>query len=302
MKPPPFTYHAPRTVAEALDTLAEVGDDGKVLAGGQSLVPLLNMRLAAPEHLVDIGGIGEVDRVETTARGVRVAAGVRQASLEADRDAGAVQPLLPRALGFVAHPVVRNRGTVVGSLAHADPAAELPAVLALVDGDVEVGSRKGRRTVPARELFVGPLESSLDPTELALSAFFPALPPRSGVAFAEMARRHGDFALCGSAAVLTLDADLRVAAARVSYLSVGPTPLVLDLTEACGRRSPAKADWAAAAAEAQRSVAPGSDIHAGAEYRRHLVGVLTARVLREAAGRAEADAVQHRDPRAGGRA
>ena len=295
MKPPPFEYHAPYGVDGALDVLAEVGDEGKVLAGGQSLIPLLNMRLAAPGHLVDIGSVAELDLVEATPEGVRVGANARQARLERDAAAFRVQPLLRQALSFVAHPVVRNRGTVVGSLAHADPAGELPAVLALLEGTVEVARRGRRRTVPARDFFLGFLESCLAPTELALSAFFPALPPRSGVAFAEVARRHGDFAVCGAAGLAVLDADLRVAAARAAYLGVGPTPEAYDLTDACGRRPADTADWTEAAAEVRRRVSPGTDIHASAEYRRHLAGVLTERVLREAAAHARDAAARPAD-------
>lgn len=308
MKPPPFTYHASRAVEEALDVLAEAGPDGKVLAGGQSLIPLMNLRLAAPAQLVDINGVAELDVLRATGDGVRVGATVRQATLERDAEAFRVQPLLRRATGLVAHPVVRNRGTVVGSLAHADPAGELPAVLALLDGTVEVASRGGRRTVPAREFFAGPLESCLEPDELAVGAFFPALRERTGTSFAEVARRHGDFAVCGAAGLVALDDDLRVAAARVAYVSVGPTPVVLDLTEACGDRRRGgtegtagaddrtgtdrtgagwtEADWTEAAAEARRRLDPGADIHASAVYRRHLAGVLTARVLGEAAAQA----------------
>ncbi|TYK47888.1 FAD binding domain-containing protein [Actinomadura decatromicini] len=281
MKPPPFGYHAPRTVAEALAALA-AAPSGKVLAGGQSLVPLLNMRLAAPSDLVDVNRIAELDTLRAGPDGVRVGALARHARVERSARAAAVQPLLGQALRHVAHPVIRNRGTVVGSLAHADPAAELPAVLAVLDGTVEAASTRGRRTVPAAELFAGPLESSLEPGELAVSAFFPALPPRTGTAFAETARRHGDYALAGVAAVVTLDEDLRVSAARAGYLGVSATPLVLDLAGPAGPRG----DWAAAAAHVRERVDPESDIHAGAVYRRHLTGVLTERAC--AAATAEA--------------
>ncbi|MQA86181.1 MAG: xanthine dehydrogenase family protein subunit M [Streptosporangiales bacterium] len=286
MKPPPFTYHSPSSVEETLDVLAETGTDGKVLAGGQSLIPLMNMRLAAPAHLIDINGAGGLDVLRTSDDGVRVGATVRQARVERDAEVFRVQPLLRWATGFVAHPVVRNRGTVVGSLAHADPAGELPAVLALLDGTIEVVSRGARRTVTGRDFFAGPLESSLEPDELAVSAFFPALPDRAGASFAEVARRHGDFAVCGAAGLVELDDDLRVAAARVAYVSVGPNPVVLDLTEACGHRSPGATDWTRAADAARGRLDPGADIHASAEYRRHLAGVLTARVLGEAGARA----------------
>ncbi|MUN41765.1 FAD binding domain-containing protein [Actinomadura litoris] len=284
MKPPPFRYHAPRTLEEALDVLA-ADPSAKVLAGGQSLVPLLNMRLAAPSALVDINRVAGLDVLRVRDDGVRVGALARHARVERSAEAGAVQPLLRLALRHVAHPVIRNRGTVVGSLAHADPAAELPAVLALVGGTVEVASAAGRRTVRADAFFRGPLEPALEPGDLAVSAFFPALPPRTGAAFAETSRRHGDYALAGAAATVALDRDLRVTSARAAYLGVAATPLVLDLTGAAGPAG----DWAAASAHVLERVEPEADIHASADYRRHLTGVLTARVLRAAAAGALRD-------------
>ncbi|TDC88953.1 FAD binding domain-containing protein [Actinomadura sp. 7K507] len=281
MKPPPFGYHAPGTLAEALDALA-AAPAGKVLAGGQSLIPLLNMRLAAPSELVDINRVAELDTVHAGDGGVRVGALARHARVERSPEAAAIQPLLRQALRHVAHPVIRNRGTVVGSLAHADPAGEMPAVLAVLGGTVEAASARRRRTIPAAEFFRGPLECVLEPGELAVSAFFPAAPPRTGTAFTETARRHGDYALAGVAATVTLDEDLRVSAARAGYLGVCAVPLVLDLTAAAGPAG----DWAAAAAHVRERVDPEPDIHAGAEYRRHLTGVLTERALTAAAAEA----------------
>ncbi|MFC5750471.1 FAD binding domain-containing protein [Actinomadura rugatobispora] len=289
MKPPPFEYRAPRTTEEALHALAQ--GEAKVLAGGQSLIPLLNMRLAAPARLVDINGLAELDTVRATAEGVRVGALARHARVERDAAAAEAQPLLRQALRHVAHPVIRNRGTVVGSLAHADPAAELPAVLAVLGGTVEAVSARGSRTIPAAGFFAGPLESSLREDELAVSAFFPAASRLTGTAFTETARRHGDYALAGVAAVVTLDDDLRVAAARAGYLSVGGTPVVLDLTGPAAS-AVRTGDWAEAAAYAAERLDPGGDVHASAEYRRHLAGVLTGRALRAAA----ADALSREDP------
>ncbi|MBE1585755.1 FAD binding domain-containing protein [Nonomuraea angiospora] len=272
MKPPPFEYHAPRDLDEALRTLAEVG--GKVLAGGQSLIPMLNMRLAAPEHLVDINRVQGLAAMETTRDGVRVGATVRHSQAER---AGA-HPLLSRALRLVAHPVIRNRGTVVGSLVHADPAAELPAVLAVLGGSVRVARLRGQvRDVGAEEFFVGPMESAVQPGELAVSAFFPALGPRTGAAFEEVARRHGDYALAGVCAVVTLDEDGWVEAARLACIGVGHVPIVVDVTE-----SPADA-----ARIVRDRVEPEGDIHASAAYRRHLAGVLAERAVRNATREAQ---------------
>ncbi|MGH3344033.1 MAG: FAD binding domain-containing protein [Carbonactinosporaceae bacterium] len=283
MKPPPFTYHAPTTLTEALDVLGEVGSDGKVLAGGQSLIPLLNMRLAAPGHVVDINRVAELGYVRVDGRGVRVGATARHAQVERDESACREVPLLRQALRLVAHPVVRNRGTTVGSIAHADPAGEMTAVLALLGGTVELASRSGARTVDAAGFFVGPLESCIEAGEIAVQVHFPRPSGRTGTAFREVARRHGDYALCGVAAAVTLDDDLRVTRARAAYLSVAPTPLLLDLTDAVAGATPATASWEAAGRLARDGVDPDPDIHATAAYRRHLAAVLTARALSDAA-------------------
>ncbi|GAA0912860.1 FAD binding domain-containing protein [Nonomuraea longicatena] len=276
MKPAPFDYRAPREVEEALHDLAAA--DSKVLAGGQSLIPLLNMRLAAPKRLVDINRITGLDTVAADREGVTIGALARHSAVLADPAVAAAQPLIGRALRLVAHPVIRNRGTVVGSLVHADPAAELPAVLAVLSGSVRLASAGGVREVPAAAFFAGPLESDLRPGELAVSARFPARPRRTGSAFHEVARRHGDYALAGVCAVVTLGDDLRVHLARTACVGVGPVPVVTDVTGPC-----ADGDWAAAAAEIARAAEPEPDIHASAEYRTHLVRVLAERALREAA-------------------
>ena len=285
MKPSPFAYSAPTSLADALSVLAEVGADGKVLAGGQSLVPILNMRLAAPAHVIDINRIPDLAFVRVEDGGVRIGALARHADVEADAAAHEVLPLLRQALRLVAHPVIRNRGTTVGSLAHADPSGEMTAVLALTGGSVELARQGSSRTVSADEFFLAPLESAVEPGEMAVSAFFPSPPAMTGTTFVEVARRHGDYAICGLAAIVTLDDDGTVGQARAAYISVGPTPVVLDLTAAVHGQLPAGADWAAAGQLAQGQVEPEPDIHASADYRRHLVGVLTARALREAAGR-----------------
>ncbi|MFC6075248.1 FAD binding domain-containing protein, partial [Microbispora bryophytorum] len=257
--------------------------------GGQSLIPLLNMRLAAPAHIVDVNRVPGLDGIEAGPSGVRVGALARHAAVERSPRAAAALPLLRQALLLVAHPVIRNRGTVVGSLVHADPAAEMPAVLALLGGSVRMASRGGEREVPAAEFFTGPMESALRPGELAVSAFFPALPPRSGTAFHEVARRHGDYAVAGVAAAVTLDEDLRIAAARVACVSVGPVPVVVDVTAACGPRPAASVEWEAVAEAVRDRIDPEGDIHATADYRRHLTGVLAARALRDAAAAARGE-------------
>lgn len=258
-------------------------DEAKVLAGGQSLVPLLNMRLAAPEHLVDINRLSALSYVETTNGAVRIGALARHADVLASEQAAAAQPLLRQALRWVAHPAIRNRGTTVGSLVHADPAGEMPAVLALLGGIVRVASTAGERSIPASDFFLGPLESAVQPGELAIEAEFPALRRRStGTGFAEISRRRGDYAVCGVAALAWLGADGRVGGASAAYLSMGPVPVVLDLSEAVAGAAADAVTFPGAAGLARDRLHPQPDIHATASYRRHLAGVLTERALLDA--------------------
>jgi 2-furoyl-CoA dehydrogenase FAD binding subunit len=266
VKPAPFAYLRPQSLPEALAALA--GEpNAKVLAGGQSLVPLLSMRLAAPSLLVDINGLPGLADIRVTGEGVRLGALARHADVLASAEASRVQPLLAMALENVAHATIRNRGTTVGSIVHADAAAEMPVVLKLLGGSVEVASVRGTRTIHADDLYVGPLESSLAHDEVAVSAYFPALPAGAGVAFEEIARRHGDYALCGVAALV--DGDT----VRAGYLSVNDVPTVVDLTGV------PLADTGEAALE---QLEPADDIHATAAYRAQLVRVLTERVVRAA--------------------
>ena len=286
MKPSPFLYHRPTTVDEALEVLAEVGSEGKVLAGGQSLVPLMSMRLAAPAHLVDINRIGGLDSIQTDSGGVHVGAIARHADVEHDQAAYVAVPLLRQALMQVAHPTIRNRGTTVGSLAHADPSGEMTAVLVLLEGTVTLLRRGGERTVDAGEFFVGPLESAVEPDELAVEAFFPRPAPGSGTAWTEVSRRHGDYAVCGVGAVVTVDDGQRVKAARVGLISVGPTPVVVDVSQAVVGQPHDAIDAGGAGRLVMAAVDPDPDIHASADYRRHLAGTLTERAVRDAAARA----------------
>jgi len=279
VKPAPFDYLRPGSLAEAAAALA--GEpNAKVLAGGQSLVPLLSMRLAAPSMLVDINGLSDLSTIGVTGEGVRIGALARHADVLASADALRVQPLLAMALRHVAHATIRNRGTTVGSIIHADAAAEMPAVLALLGGSVEVESSSGRRTITADELFVGPLETSLQHDEIAVAAYFPALPSGAGVAFDEISRRHGDYAMCGVAALVRVERG-SVVEAKAGYLSVNDTPEVVDLggvlADGVGDETLAAAGEAALA-----QLDPTDDIHATAAYRAQLVRVLTSRVVRSA--------------------
>jgi carbon-monoxide dehydrogenase medium subunit len=246
VKPPPFEYHAPTSVEETVGLLAEL-EDAKVLAGGQSLIPLLNFRLARPAHLVDINGLSELDRVYERDGGVAVGAAVRQAAAERHPLLGGRCPLVPLALHHVAHHVIRNRGTVCGSIAHADPAAELCAVLLALDGHVVARSARAERMIPAGQLFLGTFETALEPDELITEAWFPAHDP--DVALVEESRRHGDYAMAGVAR----------GAGRLALFGVAPTPVLAD------------------AADPTRDLHPSGDLESSPEFKLHLVRVLVAR-------------------------
>jgi carbon-monoxide dehydrogenase medium subunit len=287
MKPAAFDYYCPRSVEEALDLLAAHGEDGKVLAGGQSLVPLMNMRLARPASIIDINRIAALSYLRAQNGVLRIGALTRQRAVERSPVAAERCPLLCAALRLAGHPAIRNRGTVGGSIAHADPAAELTAVLAALDGEVTARRAGGARTIAARDLFVTYLTTALLPQELLVEVRIPALPTGAGWSWMEIARRHGDFALAGVGAVLGLRRG-RVAEARIALTGVGPTPVRAAAAERLLLgQPPGEALWEAAADAVRASVAPEGDIHASAEYRRHVAGVLTRRALAEARGRAQ---------------
>jgi aerobic carbon-monoxide dehydrogenase medium subunit len=284
VKPSPFAYHRPRSTDEAVQMLAGlVGEPGgaKVLAGGQSLVPLMSMRLSAPAHLVDINHVAGLDTVEVGPDGVRVGALARHARVERDDAAYAVLPLLRQALRNVAHPTIRNRGTTVGSLVHGDPAAEMTAVLALLDGSVELVGPEGTRVVGAAEFFVGPMQTGVRDDELAVAATFPRTPDRTGSAFLELSRRHGDYAMCGVAALATVDGEHALTSVRAGLISVGDGPVVVDLTPAV-TGSGGGIDAGRLRELLDEAIDPEEDIHASAEYRRRLAHVLTERAVHQA--------------------
>lgn len=286
MKPAPFVHHGPRTVEEAVAALAEVGHDGKVLAGGQSLIPMLSMRLASPAHLVDINDVEGLDRIEVTEGAVRVGATVRHAVLERSGAAHEALPLLRQALLHVAHPAIRNRGTTVGSIAHADAAGEMPSVAVLTDAVVEVAGPSGAREVAARDFFTGPLETTLGAEELVVAVRFGRFPAGTRTGFTESARRHGDYAIAGVGVALVPGGDGAIASARASFVSVTDVPDVLDLTPVlAGARDAASVDDDALVEAVRAHVSPESDIHASADYRRMLAAELTRRLVREVVAR-----------------
>jgi carbon-monoxide dehydrogenase medium subunit len=286
VKPPAFEYTAVRSVDEAVAELAQHGDAAKLLAGGQSLLPILNMRLAAPGRLIDLNRVGELAFVAARDGGVAVGAMTRQRAAERHALIATRVPLLADALPWVGHFQIRNRGTVGGSLSHADPAAELPAVAVCLDARLSVRGPRGERVVGADAFFLGPMTTVLDPAELLTAVWFPAVAPGSGAAWLELARRHGDYALVGVAAVVTLAGE-RVGEARLALSGVGDRPVRAREAERLLAGEPLTAARLADAGEAvRRAIDPGGDIHATAAYRRRVAGVLAERALRLAAARA----------------
>jgi aerobic carbon-monoxide dehydrogenase medium subunit len=282
VKPGTFRYLSPGSLSEAVAALSE-HPDAKVLAGGQSLIPILSMRLARPTHLVDLSAIPGLDRVEVRDDSVRVGAMVRHSQLLADDEANAALPLLRQALPYVAHPTIRNRGTTVGSITHADPAGEMPSILAITDGVVEAVGPEGRREIAADDFFTGALETTLAHDEIVEAVRFGRLPAGTRTAFLEAARRHGDYALAGVAVALTLDAGGLVETARASFVSVTDVPGVVQLTGLLAGSDPHEVDWSVIDATVQSHLMPESDIHAGADYRRMLAGELARRAFATAA-------------------
>lgn len=283
MKPAPFEYYVPASLEECLELLARYGEDGKALAGGQSLVPLLNMRLARPAAILDINRLPGLDGIEATPAGLVVGALARQRAVEHSPLVQQACPLLAEALRYVGHPTIRNRGTIGGSLAHADPAAELPAVLMALEGMVTLRSSRGERTAPATAFFKGLMMTDVHADELITEVVFPS-PRRDGaqwgIAFTEVSRRHGDFALAGIAAVLALGAAGQVLDVRLAFLGVGLTPVRAGQAEALMRGQTWSEALVAEAAEAAlQGLELPSDLHASATYRRKLVKVLTRRAL-----------------------
>jgi carbon-monoxide dehydrogenase medium subunit len=282
MKPGRFTYHSPRGLDEALALLAEYSDEAKILAGGQSLVPLLNFRLAQIEHVIDINRIGAQFSAIDAGETIRIPALVRQRQAERSTELADAVPLLRQALHQVAHPQIRNRGTLCGSLAHADPAAELPTVMSVLDTSFTLASARGLRTVEVADFFQFHLTTALEPDELLLEVSIRRPAPGTVTVFHEFATRRGDFALAAIAAAVRFDGD-RVAECRIAAAGVAPTPHRLTAVETLVTGSSLDPAVLADAETATReSVEPTGDIHASAGYRRRLTGVLVKRALADA--------------------
>ncbi len=284
MKPAPFDYVVPASLDEAVSALASGDGDAKVLAGGQSLVPMLALRLARPATLVDINRLPGLDGLREASGMLEIGALVRQRALE--RWAASRSPLFAEVLRHVAHPPIRNRGTVVGNVVHADPASELPALLLCLEGVVVARGPRGERMIPADRFYRAPLTTALGADELATAVRFTLPPAGAGWGFAEVSRRHGDFALVGAVAVLTRAGDGTVARARLAFFGAGGTPLRgLAAEQALEGRAPSPSLLAEAARAAAAALSPDGDIHATAQYRRRVAATLAERTLTAALAR-----------------
>jgi carbon-monoxide dehydrogenase medium subunit len=287
VKPAPFEYVDPRTVEEALEHLGRYGDEAKVLAGGQSLVPMLNLRLARPAAVVDVNRVAGLDALHEEGGALRVGALVRQRALE--RWAAGRVPVLAAALRLVGHDAIRNRGTVAGSIAHADPAAELPALLLALDGSVVARSARGERVVPGPAFFQGPLVTALAADELVTETRWTLPAAGTGWGFHEIARRHGDFALVGAVALVGLGPGV-VTRAAIAVFGAGSTPVrAAEAERALLRQAPTPARLAEAARAAAEAIDPADDLHASARYRRRVAATLVGRALADALARATGD-------------
>lgn len=286
MKPAPFQYHDPRTIDEAVSLLDQLGDDAKVLAGGQSLVPLMNFRLARPGHLVDINQVCSLDHIREEDHSLIIGALARQRMIEFSELVKLHNPLLIEASHHIGHLAIRNRGTVCGSLAHADPAAEWPTLALVMDATLVARGREGERRIPASDFFTSYFTTCLDPRELLVEVHVPALPPGAGSCFLEISRRHGDFALVGVAIWLTADPSGICTNCGIALAGVGPCAV-----RSHGAEQRLKGErlsdslFEKVANSVPDELDPTSDLHASAEYRRKVAGVIVRRALGIAAQR-----------------
>jgi CO/xanthine dehydrogenase FAD-binding subunit len=285
LKPASFDYYKPKTLAEALSLLAQFGEAAKPLAGGQSLVPMMNMRLARPAQLIDLNGLRELDYLQVENGELRIGAMTRQRALERSNIVAESWPLLREAIRYVGHVQIRNRGTVGGSLVHAYPSAELPVAMTALEALMVLRGSHAERTVPASEFFVDAMTTALKTAELLVEIRVPQVPPRTGWSFQEVSRRHGDFALMGVAGLLTLRGDRTVERARLVFC--GPTPhRAAKIEQQLAGKLPETGLFRDAAILAAAELEPDSDIHASGEYRKEVAKVLARRALEQAAARA----------------
>jgi CO/xanthine dehydrogenase FAD-binding subunit len=291
MKPAPFKYIAACSLEQALALKAEYGEDARFLAGGQSLVPTLNFRLTQPDVLIDINPLTMCAGVQRAPSGaLRIGALTRYRELERDLATARDLPLMHEALPHIAHPQIRNRTTIGGNLAHADPASEMPAIVLALAGRLRAQSQGRERWIAASDFFVGALATALEDDEMLMEVELPPVPPRSGMSFMEVARRRGDFALIGVACSVQLNGDEWCTAARIALCNAGDTPILAEDAGASLTGGPISSTVIDQAADlVQRAIDPGGNVHASKEFQRHLAGVLTKRALVTASERARRD-------------
>lgn len=285
MKPANFQYYDPTTIEEVVDLLSQFGDQARPLAGGQSLVPLMNFRLLRPAHLVDLNGVRDLSYLRVENGELRIGATTRQRQLERSSDVANGWPLLREATGYIGHVQIRNRGTVGGSLAHAFPSAELPMAMVTLGASLVLSGKARQRTVSAEDFFLSTMTTVLEPGELLTEIRVPMLPANTGWSYQEVSRRHGDFALAGSAALVRLDPNGNIDHARLTVTGVTPIQ-VKRAEEIVTGQKPSEALFRDAVVKAMEGLEQDSDIHASAEYRRSACAALGERTLREAAERA----------------
>ena len=288
MKPAPFRYVAARTLGQALELKAEHGDEARFLAGGQSLVPTMNFRLTQPAMLIDINPLADLAGVKNGSMDcVRIGALTRYGKLERDAATAKYLPLIHEALPHIAHPQIRNRGTIGGNLANADPASEMPAIVLALGGKLCARSVKGERWIDASDFFLGALTTALEPDEMLIEVELPVAPAGSGSCFLELSRRRGDFAIIGVACTVTLDEAGKCVEARIGLCNAGDGPVfAAEAAQSLVGTSIGKAEIDEAAALVQNAIDPGGSIHASKEFQRHIAGVLTTRALTAASERA----------------
>ncbi len=289
MKPSPFEYYAPNSIEQALELMREYGDEAKILAGGQSLVPAMNFRIVQPSVLVDVNRVPELGYIRENDSMLSIGAMTRERHLEFDQLIAERCPLLAEALPFIAHPQIRNRGTIGGSLVNADPAAELPVLMLALNARLKARNTSGERWVDAEDFFVGMFTTALEADEILVEIELPAMPARTGWSFMEVAPRAGDYALMGVAALVTLDKNEKCEHARLVYLNAGDGPV--DAKEAVQLLEGEKLDDrlidSAARFASEKEITPYGNVHASSDFQRHLANVLTKRALEKAIQRAE---------------
>jgi aerobic carbon-monoxide dehydrogenase medium subunit len=288
MKPAPFEYHSPTSLEQALELRGQHGDEAKILAGGQSLVPAMNFRIVQPSVLIDLNRVGGLAYIREEGEVIHVGAMTRERQLEFDSSIAERTPLLHEATPFIAHPQIRNRGTIGGSLVNADPAAELPVLMLALNARLKAQNKSGERWLGAKDFFVGMFTTALEPDEILVEIELPFMPPRTGWSFMEVAPRAGDYALMGVAASVTLDEDGKCTNAKLVYLNAGDGPV--DAVEAAsllqGESITDVLIESAAATASEKAITPFGNVHTSAEFQRHLANVLTRRALKQSLQRA----------------